>query len=330
MAIEAGPVALGGNASRPGIGLVKWPCWRYPSVKYGTWNSTKTGSVTGKILWWSMFYCHVWHQRVHIIHVKSSPAIFLIFLTCSVFLPFTNFHDGWQLRCTASFWQSGLGGMADVITFNAALSRALGKLRPETTGVTRVRRVVSSHGNHLPLKIVIQNHWRWSSKDDPHQVAPEELGFYGISWDFQIFIPPPTAESLLLDAIFSEHPSPSGACVNRSDFAFQIFQVTDLRNPQDSLSFQAFTSCSIKFEDQNISKWSNMNPSMSIYVHLCPSMSIYVHLCPSMSYVSRNCHLGNLSWIQKSSPCAASLRRWRCGNWIRCLNGFPRNSSLDR
>ena len=190
MAIEAGPVALGGNASRPGIGRVKWPCWRYPSViKYGTWNSTITGSVTGKILWWSMFYCHVWHQRVHIMsnHLQLS---FLIFLTCSVFLPFTNFHDGWQLRCTASFWQSGLGGMADVITFNAALSRALGKLRLETTGVTRVRRVVSSHGNHLPLKIVIQNHWRWSSKDDPHQVAPEELGFYGISWDFQIFIPP--------------------------------------------------------------------------------------------------------------------------------------------
>lgn len=90
------------------------------------------------------------------------------------------------------------------------------------------------------------------------------MGFHGISR----FSYPPTAESLLLDAIFSEHPSPSGACVNRSDFAFQIFQVTDLRNPQDSLSFQAFTSCSIKFEDQNISKWSNMNPSMSIYV-LC-------------------------------------------------------------
>lgn len=69
VAIEAGPVALGGNASRPGI---------------DGWNSTITGSVTGKILWWSMFYCHDTSGYTSFMsnHLQLS---FLIFLTCSVF-----------------------------------------------------------------------------------------------------------------------------------------------------------------------------------------------------------------------------------------------------
>ena len=192
------------------------------------------------------------------------------------FLPFTNFHDGWQLRCTASFWQSGLGGMADVITFNAALSRALGKLRPETTGVTRVRRVVSSHGNHLPLKIVIQNHWRWSSKDDPHQVAPEELGFYGISWDFQIFIPPHSWIFVAGCDFFR-----ASLAIRRMCESLRLC-LPDLPGDrsQESPRFIEFPGFhKLQYQIWG-SKYIKMEQHESIYVHLCPSMSIYVHLCP--------------------------------------------------